>query len=223
MRAGAKLTSLALVLILPSVHVEAQAPGGANSRPPAIEPVISKLLNSEIAAFKANPRSLLATYFSAGLPLSTRTRDLILTDNGLIDTLIDVAKNGNASQQAAIGAGLAQVAHIIARNNPQLAAALQQKIAESGLPQLITAFVAGSKELETTAVGGGGGGSGGGSGGQVGGVGLGSGSGGGSSGGASESTPNPSSDISPPGFSGFANTAGTGGATTTTRYSVSPS
>src|SRR5438552_1113848 len=42
--------------------------------------VFTKLSDAAIAQFKANPQSLLSTYASAGLPLSTQVRSLLLTD-----------------------------------------------------------------------------------------------------------------------------------------------
>src|SRR5260370_35758185 len=88
--------------------------------------VFTKLSDAAIAQFKAYPQGLLTTYASAGLPLSTQVRNLLLTDPTLIDTLIGVAKSGNDTQQAAIGAGLAQASSILAKNNPQIGASVQQ-------------------------------------------------------------------------------------------------
>jgi hypothetical protein len=116
------------------------------------------LPDSTIAQFKANPQGLLTTYASAGLPLSTQVRNLVLTDPSLVDTLINVAKSANDAQKAAIGAGLAEAARILAATNPQLAAQIQLAVAQSGLGPLITAFIAGSNATETAAVGGGEGG-----------------------------------------------------------------
>src|SRR5260370_24249861 len=120
--------------------------------------VFTKLSDAAIAQFKANPQGLLTTYASAGLPLSTQVRSLLLTDPTLIDTLIGVAKGGNHVQQAAMGAGLGQASSILATTNPQVAGSVQQKVAQSGLSQLIIAYIAASNGTETEATGGGGGG-----------------------------------------------------------------
>ena len=182
-------------------------------------PVFAKLPDVVMAQFKANPQALLTTYASAGLPLSTEVRSLLLTDPGLIDTLIAVAQNGNDAQKAAIGSGLAQASRLLARGNPQIAATIQQKVAQSGLPQLITAYIAGSNGIETAAVGGGGGGGGGfggGTGGSTGGLGTSGGSNSGSNpGGNSFGTIN--------GFTGNSSFGTfTGGASASTSGSVSP-
>ena len=169
----AAVSALALLMAGP-INVGAQtAVGGAHA------PSFTKLPDSTIAQFKADPQSLLTTYASAGLPLSTRVRSLVLTDPSLVATLIDVAKSGNDAQKSAIGAGLAEAARILAATNPQLAAQIQLAVAQSGLGPLITAFIAGSNATETAAVGGGEGG-GAGTGGPTSGVGNSGGSNGGS-------------------------------------------
>jgi hypothetical protein len=170
----AAVSALALLMAGP-INVGAQtAVGGAHA------PSFTKLPDSTIAQFKADPQSLLTTYASAGLPLSTRVRSLVLTDPSLVATLIDVAKSGNDAQKSAIGAGLAEAARILAATNPQLATQIKLAVAQSGLGPLITAFIAGSNATETAAIGGGGEGVGGGTGGPTGGVGNSGGSNGGS-------------------------------------------
>jgi hypothetical protein len=135
-------------------------------------PSFAKLPDSAIAQFKANPQGLLATYASAGLPLSSEVRSLVLTDPSLVEVLITVAKRANDAQTAAIGAGLAEAARIIAAVNPQHATQIQVAVAQSALGTLITAYIAGSNATETAAVGGGGGGGDFGGGGPIGGVGV---------------------------------------------------
>jgi hypothetical protein len=211
------------------VSTGTNAVGAGNNQP---LPVFTKLSDAAIAQFKANPQALLTIYASAGLPLSTQVRSLLLTDPTLIDTLISVAKGGNDTQQAAMGAGLGQAASILAKTNPQLAvcptptpvaACIQQKVAQSGLSQLIIAYIAASNGTITSATGAGGGG--GGSGGPTGGVG-GGGNGGqnvGGNGGGSDSTVNSFSGNSAAGAGGFANPGTSGGGTTIiTTSSASP-
>jgi hypothetical protein len=182
--------------------------------------VFAKLPDAAIAEFKGDPRALLTRHASAGLPLSTEVRSLLLTDNSLIDTIIDVAKNGNDAQKSAIGAGLAEASHILARTDPQLATTIQQKVAQCGLPPLITAYIAWNG-IETGAVGGAGGG-GGGSGGPTGGVSGGTGGGNnGSNGGDSNSTGNSFGGNSGAGNSGFAN-GGTSVSQTTSSSPTTP-
>jgi hypothetical protein len=163
--AVAAISALAL-LVAGLVPLSAQPTGDV-----AHAPSFAKLSDSAIAQFKANPQALLTTYASAGLPLSTEVRSLVLTDPSLVDALITVAKGANDAQKAAIGAGLAEAARVIVATDPKLAAQIQVAVAQSGLEPLITAYIAGSNATVTAATGGGGGDAGGGGGGPTGGVG----------------------------------------------------
>ena len=205
------ISALALIMAAPTVF-SAQAAGGAS-----YVPSFAKLPDSAIAQFKANPQGLLTTYASAGLPLSTEVRSLVLTDPTLVATLIEVARSANDAQKAAIGAGLAEAARILAATNPQLAAQIQLAVAQSGLGPLITAFIAGSNATQTAATGGaGGGGGGGGTGGPTGGVGNFGGSNSGSNpGGVSFGVAN--------GASAFGAIGSGGGFSSSTSQSTSPS
>jgi hypothetical protein len=209
-RNGSSFVFAAVFAIL-STGAFAQDPGN-----PGNQPVFAKLSDAAIAQFKADPQALLTTYASAGLPLATEVRSLLLTDPSLIGSLIAVAKNGNGAQQAAIGAGLAQASRSLARTNPQLATTIQQQVAQSGLSPLITAYIAASGQIETAAIGAGGAGAGG-TGGAVGGLSANGGANGGSNPGANSfSTPNSAT--------GFSNSSSAnGGATVTTTTAVSPS
>ena len=158
--------------LLCAFGVSSGASGLAQSAPPS-PPSISfpRLPNSEIETFKANPRTLLTDYPSAGLPLSTRARNLYLSDPGLLATLVDLAKDATDLQRAAIGAGLAEAARMLAAADPQKAAQIQAAIAQSGVNMLIAAFIAGAGGVRAAAIGGAAGAAGGaGSGGQIGGV-----------------------------------------------------
>jgi hypothetical protein len=207
--------SVIALLIAGVVPVSAQSTSG-----PTHVPSFAKLPDSAIAQFKANPQALLTTYASAGLPLSTEVRSLVLTDASLVDALIAVAKGANDAQKAAIGAGLAEAAHILAATNPQLAAQIQVAVAQSGLGPLITAFIAGSNATVTAAVGGGGGGEGGGagSGGATGGVGA----SGGSNSGANAGTGSFGATNSASAFGSIGGASG-GGFSASTSQSTSPS
>jgi hypothetical protein len=210
----AAISVLALIMASPMI-VSAQTAGGA-----AHVPSFTKLPDSAIAKFKADPQGLLTTYASAGLPLSTQVRGLVLTDPSLVATLIDVAKSANDAQKSAIGAGLAEAARILAATNPQLAAQIQLAVAQSGLGSMITAFIAGSNATETAAIGGGGGGGGEGGGGGTGGPTGGLGSSGGSNGG---SNPGGGSFGVGNGASSFGTIGGVGGGGGLTNPSVSSS
>jgi len=210
--AMAAISALAL-LMAGLIPVSAQTAGDA-----AYVPSFAKLPDSAIAQFKANPQALLTTYASAGLPLSTEVRSLVLTDPSLVDVLITVAKSANDAQKAAIGAGLAEATHIIVATDPKLAAQIQIAVAQSGLEPLITAYIAGSNATVTAAIGGAGGDGGGGGGGAIGGVGgpLGSNTGA-NPGGVSFGAANAASP-----FGSIGGTSG-GGSISSTSQSTSPS
>jgi hypothetical protein len=161
----AAVSALAL-LVMGFAPLNAQPTGDAPRTPS-----FAKLSDAAIAQFKANPQGLLTTYASAGLPLSTEVRSLVLTDPSLVEALITVAKGANDAQKSAIGAGLAEAASIIVATDPKRAAQIQVAVAQSGLEQLITAYIAVSSPTVTAATGGGGGDAGGGGGGPTGGVG----------------------------------------------------
>jgi hypothetical protein len=208
--AVAAISALAL-LVVGFVPVSAQPTGDA-----AHVPSFAKLPDSAIAQFKANPQGLLTTYASAGLPLSTEVRILVLTDPSLVDALITVAKGGaNDAQKAAIGGGLAEAARIIVATDPTLAAQIQLAVAQSGLKPLITAYIAASYATVTAATGEGGGGGGGG-GGPTGGVGSSTGSNTGASPGGSSGAVNTASA-----FGSIVGTTG-GGFSAQVNPSVSP-
>lgn len=176
---------------------------------------IAKLPGAVIAQFKSDPQSLLTTYASAGLPLSTQVRGLVLTDPSLVATLIDLAAKANDSQKGAIGAGLAEAARILAAANPALAAQIRQAVAQSGLEPLVTAFMALANGATFADTGGGGAA---GSGGPIGGIGIFTGSNTGSSTGAySFGQANGASPF------GAISGMGGGGSTAATSQSTSPS
>jgi hypothetical protein len=147
----------------------------------------TRLPDSAVAEFKKNPQTLLTTHASAGLPLSSEIRSLVLTAPELVEAVIDVANSANDAQKSAIGAGLAEAARILASTNPEAATRIQQAVAKrdcprgtlpkpecAGLEPLVIAFIAASNGIRTSSLGGG---AGGGEGGQGGGL-FGGGSGG---------------------------------------------
>jgi hypothetical protein len=205
--------AVATLLVLGAQDAQAQP----NSPTPAPSPasVIVKLPDTVIAQFKADPQSLLTTYASAGLPLSTRVRGLVLTDPSLVATLIELAKNANDAQKGAIGAGLAEAAQLSAATDPKLAAQIQQAVAQSGLAPLITAFIGLSNGTITAATGAGGGA---GSGGPTGGLG----SLGGANTGSNAGTASFGQVNSASAFGSLGAGAVGGGLTTSTSLSTSP-
>ncbi len=134
----AVIAALALIVAGPA-NAGAQTAGDV-----AFVPVFPKLPDSMIAQFKANPKALLTTYAAAGLPLSTRVRSLVLTDPSVAAALVALASSADDAQIAAIGAGMAEAARVLAASAPQLVAQLQSLVAQSGSEALITAFIAAS-------------------------------------------------------------------------------
>jgi hypothetical protein len=156
--------AFSLTLALAATAFVAFAAPSVNAQPPGASttPAFGRLPASAITQFKANPQSLLTTYASAGLPLSTQVRDLVLTDPSLADALIDLASGANDSQKGAIGAGLAEAARVLAATDPDQAKRIRQAVAASGLGPLVTAFMAlADGAVEAASDGGGAAGSGG--------------------------------------------------------------
>ena len=218
-RTKSRSSSLALC----AVFVLGGTLGNGNAAPSI--PGFVALPAAEVTTFKADPKDLLKKHQSAGLPLSTAVRNLALTDSSSVAVVISLAgePDTNSAQRAAIGAGLAEAASLVAASDPKLAASIQAQVAGSNIPDLLTAYLAVAASTATGATsggaGGGGGGAGGGGSGPVGGVTSNSGSNGGSGLGASV----PSTQNFPSSFSAASGVAPpSGGATTARTTTTSP-
>ena len=88
------------------------------------------------------------------LPLSSRVRALAGSSSATIDAILALVSGANADQKAAIGSGLARAARACAASNPEYAALIQEKVAGANSPELVTAFLAASNEVQTAALGG---------------------------------------------------------------------
>jgi hypothetical protein len=119
----------------------------------AAQPSYSKLPASAVEQFRADPQSLLAAYPNGGRAMTTMARNLLLSDPTLLGPLLNVAKNANSAQAAAIGGGLAQAARILVAVNPQLAAQIQLAVAQSGVASAVDAFATASNAGTTTVTG----------------------------------------------------------------------
>ena len=115
----------------------------------------AKMSEAAIDAFLANPPELLVTNASGGLPLANQVRSLAGSSSASVPVLLDLARTATASQQAAIGAGLARAAIACSRVDAAYAAMIQQLVAESGIEGLIAAFIGASNEVQTAALPGG--------------------------------------------------------------------
>ena len=119
---------------------------GACFIPPA------KLSDERIKTFMADPAALLTKHPVGGVGLSNEVRGLAGSDLSTVDALLRIASTAGLSQRAAIGAGLSRAARICVNNRPDIAEAIQQKVALSNNQQLITAFLSGSGDVRTAAL-----------------------------------------------------------------------
>jgi hypothetical protein len=115
-------------------------PGGPPKRPDAV------------SAFVAKPAELLTKHATGGVRLSGEVRDILGSDRAALGAMISAAKSASPTQVSAIGSGLGQAAVLCSKVDPQIALGIQQAVAASGLPDLLTAFVASSNPVETAAV-----------------------------------------------------------------------
>ncbi len=139
----------------------------------------AKLSDDKVAAFMASPSAILTTYAAGGLPMANEVRALAGSSADTLDALIALVSQASSPQKAAIGAGLARAAKACAGVSPDYAALIQEKIAGVNSPELVTAFLSASNDVQTAALGGGAtGGAAGGAGGGAGGLGGSAGAGG---------------------------------------------
>lgn len=169
--------------VAPAAPAAAPPAGSAAAVPAAgcfVEP--ARLSDAEINGFVSYPTGLLTQYASGGLPLSNRVRSLVGSSQDTFEPIMALLAGATPSQVAAIGAGLARAARACSTTNPEYAALIQDRVAGSDIAGLETAFLAGSSETQTAALGGAAGG--GSPTGGASGIGGGGASGGGSNGGA---------------------------------------
>lgn len=114
----------------------------------------AKASDAKLSAFAADPSSILVDNASAGLPLSNAVRSLAASDSATLSKLLDLAKNGNAAQKAAIGAGLARAAVACTENEPNYAAQIQSEVAQLGDLEVLVAFRTASSDIATAALSG---------------------------------------------------------------------
>jgi hypothetical protein len=156
---------VASVLSLGGQPALAQAPTPPNTQTPApadnIKDTIARLMQQ---------------FQKGGPELISKLRELAGNQANL-SALLAAAPMMDSDQKSALGSALAQAARIATRNNVPYATEIQQDVAGSNDPVLITAFIAVIPDQPIGAGGGGGGGGGGGVGGQTNPVGNGGGSG----------------------------------------------
>ncbi|GGE00994.1 hypothetical protein GCM10011390_19810 [Aureimonas endophytica] len=118
----------------------------------------AKLSDREVSDFLARPASVFEDYGSNTLSLSNRFRALAGSDRRTIDPIIALANGASAVQKAAIGSGLGRAAFACSKVDAVYAADIQSKVADINLPELLTAFVTASNDIQVAAIGAGGGG-----------------------------------------------------------------
>lgn len=117
----------------------------------------ARMADSDIAAFGANPDSLLSTYPMAGLPMSTQVRSLSGSSFATLDGLLSLVKSASSAQKAAIGGGLGRAVKSCQTATPDYAQLIQQKVAAANDPDLTAAFVSAVNDIQTASLGGAGG------------------------------------------------------------------
>lgn len=110
------------------------------------------------SAFQKDPSSILKANPASGLSLSNEVRSLAGSDSANLSALVDLAKNGTASQKSAIAAGLGRAASACRTQDPDYALKIQQAVVSSGDVDLMIAYRTASSDRSTAALGGGGGG-----------------------------------------------------------------
>jgi hypothetical protein len=105
-----------------------------------------------IAGFKAEPSTLLSRNPLGGQALANEVRSLVASDVESADAVIALAASAPPQVQGAIGRGLAAAAKACVVAFPELAAALQEKVAASGMTQMQASFAAASEDVATAAL-----------------------------------------------------------------------
>lgn len=136
------------------VSASSVAAQDAPPSPPSTQLPRAPLSQEEVAAFKADPEELLEKHPLTGATLVARIRaafllssavnNLVLTDIETVPVLLELAKSATLEQQRAIGAGLNRAAMAYVAVRPDLATLIQEKVADSGITELQTAFLAGN-------------------------------------------------------------------------------
>lgn len=98
------------------------------------------LASSEVADFQSNPDVILASNTSGGGDLARAVRFMVGTESDTVSALIKLAESASPEQIASIGAGLGQAASICELEYPEISLQIQEAVAASGLPALVSAF-----------------------------------------------------------------------------------
>jgi hypothetical protein len=141
-----------LLLFCSAMAAAALAPQAARAAGAACLSGPAALGPEAVSSFMAEPSSLLARNPLGGQALANEVRSLVASDVDSADSVIALAATQSAPVQAAIGRGLASAAKACVTAFPELAAALQEKVAASGLAPMQASFVAASEDVATAAL-----------------------------------------------------------------------
>jgi hypothetical protein len=117
----------------------------------------AKLDDAELQSFMNNPKTLLSENLSGGLPLSNRVRELAGSSSHAFDKIMELTKEANDGQKAAIAAGLARTVYACDSVGNDVAsdygAQIQTVVAGLGDATLTAAFQKASNDVAVAAVG----------------------------------------------------------------------
>jgi hypothetical protein len=97
-----------------------------------------ELSSQEIRTFLGDPHALLGG--TVGGRLTTRVRDLVASDPETLSAVIQLLQGATETQQRSLGLGLALAANQCQMRDPDYAADIQQKVAESNMQAAIAWF-----------------------------------------------------------------------------------
>ncbi len=138
----------ALVAVFSAGEVNAAVEAGASC---FIAP--AKASPEQLNAFSAQPGGLTTKYPTGGAAMSLEVRTLAGSRFDNVDRLVQLAAGSSPTQRSAIGAGLAWAARACAASQPEYALQIQEKIADSGLNDVVTAFLGAANDTATAALG----------------------------------------------------------------------
>jgi len=137
----------------------AEQPASTPSAKPDIAclQIPAKLGDSELQSFMSDPKALLTANQVGGLPLSNRIRELAGSSSHAFDKIMELTKEANSSQKAAIASGLARVVftcgNVGTDATQNYAASIQTSVAGFGDPEFASTFLEASKEVNVASVG----------------------------------------------------------------------
>jgi hypothetical protein len=109
--------------------------------------------SADIDTVLADPAEFPAAFPKGGPEQSGPVRSIAGTSLYKVRAMLDLSTTANAARRASVGAGLAREAKSCVATNPNYAATIQQMVAVSGTPNIITAFLAASLDIQGAARG----------------------------------------------------------------------